>query len=417
MAQETQKTAPGPCAGIRVLDFSTVISGPICTQALGDLGADVVKVEPPTGDPCRHSGAPFREPGFSGFLSQFNRNKRSIVLDLAQEEARSVAARLAEHADVLVENFRPGVAQRLGIGWEALSARNPRLVYVSINGFGPDGPYAALPAYDHVIQALGGMMPTQGGNDPPRLVLSSVADKSSGLIALSGILAALLVRERDGRGQQVQVPMLDAFASFNLPDAMMSRSYPDLTTDAPGAGDVFRTFETADGHVVGIVLRDSQFQGICETLGLDALARDERFSSMASRFVHYREFAELLAAEFHKWPTRKLIDRAREHGVPFAPVCDVEEFLADPQVAHNETAPEVEDSRFGALTRYLRHPVRYGRTPATLRRHAPRMGEHTDEILGEIGLEAEEIDGLRRSGAARGRGPAVSPRPPPLHRR
>ena len=378
-----------------------MISGPICTQALGDLGADVVKVEPPTGDPCRYSGAPFREPGFSGFLSQFNRNKRSIVLDLAQETGRTVAGRLAERADVLVENFRPGVAERLGIGWESLSDRNPRLVYVSINGFGPDGPYATLPAYDHVIQALGGMMPTQGGDGTPRLVLSSVADKSSGLTALSGILAALLARERDGHGQYVQVPMLDAFAAFNLPDAMMSRSYPELTTDAPGAGDVFRTFETADGHVVGIVLQNSQFEGLCEALGLDALARDERFSRMASRFVHYREFADLLEVEFRKWPTRELIDRARAHGAPFAPAYDVEDFLADPQVAHNDTAPEVEDPRFGATTRYLRHPVRYERTPATLRRHAPRMGEHTDEILGEAGLDAAAIDGLRRSGAVR----------------
>lgn len=378
-----------------------MISGPICTQALGDLGADVVKVEPPTGDPCRYSGAPFREPGFSGFLSQFNRNKRSIVLDLAQETGRTVAGRLAERADVLVENFRPGVAERLGIGWESLSARNPRLVYVSINGFGPDGPYAALPAYDHVIQALGGMMPTQGGDGMPRLVLSSVADKSSGLTALSGILAALLARERDGQGQYVQVPMLDAFAAFNLPDAMMSRSYPELTTDAPGAGDVFRTFETADGHVVGIVLQDSQFEGLCQALGLDTIARDERFSSMAARFVHYREFAELLEVELRKWPTQEFIDTAREHGVPFAPAYDMDDFLGDPQVAHNNTATEVEDPRFGSTTRYLRHPVRYGRTPATLRHHAPRMGEHTDEILAELGLDTQETERLRREGAVR----------------
>lgn len=401
MPDSTQKTLPGPCAGVRVLDFSTVISGPICTQALGDLGADVVKVEPPTGDPCRHSGAPFREPGFSGFLSQFNRNKRSIVFDLSKEDARAAARRLAERADVLVENFRPGVTDRLGLGWEELAASNPRLIYVSINGFGPDGPYAALPAYDHVIQALGGMMPTQGGDGPPRLVLSSVADKSSGLTALSGILAALLARERDGRGQRVQVPMLDAFAAFNLPDAMMSRSYPDLSTDAPGAQDVFRTFPTADGHVVGIVLQDSQFQGICQVLGLESLADDERFSSMAARFVHYREFAELLEAEICKWPTQELIERARENGAPFAPAYDVDAFLDDPQVDHNETAPEIEDPRFEAVTRYLRHPVRYQRTPATLRHHAPRMGEHTDEILSEAGFETPEIDALRRSGATR----------------
>ena len=183
------EAASGPCAGIRVLDFTTVISGPACTQTLGDLGAEVIKVEPPAGDPARLSGAPFREPGFSGFLAQFNRNKRSIVLDLKQSEGRDVAQRLGRDADVVVENFRPGVAERLGIGYEALGRENPGLVYVSINGVGSEGPYAELPAYDHVIQGLAGQMPIQGGDGEPRLIQGGVADQSTALIAVGAVTA------------------------------------------------------------------------------------------------------------------------------------------------------------------------------------------------------------------------------------
>jgi crotonobetainyl-CoA:carnitine CoA-transferase CaiB-like acyl-CoA transferase len=399
MQRSEGEAAQGPCAGIRVLDLSTVISGPYCTQALGDLGADVIKVEPPLGDPSRFSGAPFREPGFSAMLAQFNRNKRSIALDLGKQEAHEVARRLADRADVFVQNFRPGVAERLGLGWETLKGRNPRLVYVSISGFGPDGPYRELPAYDHVIQALGGQMPTQG-DATPKLVQSGVADKTTALTALSATLAALLARERDGKGQHVEVPMLDAFAAFNLPEALVARSFPPLTSDAPGVGDVFRTFETADGHVVGLTVQDGQYRGLCRALGLDALAEDERFASAGPRFANYRELVKLLEPEIRKWPTAEFIERARACGAPFAPAYDVDEFLADPQVAHNQTVTEVEDPRFGS-TRYLRHPVRYERTPARLRFHAPRLGEHSDEILAEAGWDAEGIARLRESGAVR----------------
>jgi crotonobetainyl-CoA:carnitine CoA-transferase CaiB-like acyl-CoA transferase len=389
----------GPCDGIRVLDLSTVISGPFCTQALGDLGADVIKVEPPGGDPSRLSGAPFREPGFSGFLAQFNRNKRSLVLDLKREPARAAARRLAERADVLVENFRPGVAERLGLGWDQLRDANPGLVYVSICGFGSTGPHAGLPAYDHVIQALVGLMPTQGGDGPPRLVQGGVADKASALTALSGVLAALLARERQGgRGQRVEVPMIDAYAAFALPESMMSRSFPPLTSNAPGLNDVFRSFATADGFVVGLFLQDHQFEGLCRVLGRPDLAADARFATTAARFVHFRELAGALAEEIAKRPTAEFIRRAREEGAPFAPANDVDAFLADPQAAHNQTVLEVEDPRFGA-TRYLRHPVRYEATPATLRRHAPRLGEHTDEVLAEAGFTEREIAELRASGA------------------
>ena len=392
--------ANGPLAGIRVIDFSTVISGPVCSQALGDLGADVVKVEPPMGDPARYSGAPFREPGFSAFLAQFNRNKRSIALDLKMEEGRAVARRLAERADVLVENFRPGVTDRLGIGWRELKERNPGLVYCSICGFGSDGPDADLPAYDHVIQAKIGLMPTQGGQGEPRLIQGGVADKATGMTALAGVLAALFARERGGRGQRVEVPMIDAFAAFGLPEALMPRTFPPLESDAPGVNDVFRTFATADGHVVGLTIQDAQFRGLCGALGREDLADDPRFAELGPRFQNYVALCDLLAEEIAKHPTREFAARCREKGVPFARVNDVDDFLAEPQVANNGTVIDVEDPRFGT-TRYLRHPVRYEQTPAELRLHAPRLGEHTAELLAEAGYGDEEIAALRAAGAIR----------------
>jgi crotonobetainyl-CoA:carnitine CoA-transferase CaiB-like acyl-CoA transferase len=392
----------GPCDGIRVLDFTTVISGPFPTQALGDLGADVVKVEPPLGDSSRYSGAPFREPGFSGFLAQFNRNKRSIALDLKQPEAQAAARRLAARSDVVVQNFRPGVAERLGLSYERLREDNPGLVYAVITGFGTDGPYAALPAYDHVIQGLTGLMPVQGGDGPPRLMLGGMADKATGTTTLVGVLAALLARERNGGvGQRIDVPMLDAFAAFALPEEMMSRSFPPLESDGPTSNDIFRTWETADGFVVGLVIQDAEFRGLCRAIGREDLLEVPGFRSTQGRFAHWDELAPQLEDGLRRLPTREFVARARELGAPFAPVQTVDEFIGDVQTVHNETVVPVEDPRFEAPTRYLRHPVRYEKTPASFRRHAPRLGEHTDEILSEAGFSGEEIEALRRSGAAR----------------
>jgi crotonobetainyl-CoA:carnitine CoA-transferase CaiB-like acyl-CoA transferase len=394
-------TPAGPCAGLRVLDFTTVISGPTCTQALGDLGADVVKVEPRGGDPARLSGAPFREPGFSGFVAQFNRNKRGLVLDLKQPEAREVARRLARTADVVVENFRPGVADRLGIGYETLREDNPGLVYVSINGFGSDGPYSQLPAYDQVIQGMTGLMPEQGGNGPPALVQGGIADKSSGLTAVAGVLAALLARERspDGAGQRVEVAMMDAFAAFALPESMMSRSFPPLESDGPTSADFFRTWETADGHVVGLIYQDHQFQALCQALGREDLAEDPRFAGTFDRFANFSALIPLVAEAIRQHPTRELIERARALGAPFTAVNDVDGFLSDPQVRHRGTVVVRRDERFDGDTRYLAPPWRFDRTPAAIRRHAPRLGEHTREILAEAGLSEGEIEALREKGA------------------
>jgi len=398
MERTTPEGARGPCSGFRVLDFSTVVSGPLCTQILGDLGAEVIKVEAPRGDVSRFMGPPFRDGGLSGFFVQVNRNKRSVVLDLQRNGAAEVAERLARTCDVVVQNFRPGVADRLGIGNAALRAGNAGLVYVSISGFGAEGPYAAYPAYDLVIQGLVGAMPIQGGEGPPVMMKSLVADKCTAMTAASAAVSALLARERNGgRGQHVEVPMLDAFAAYLLPDLMIQESFQPKDPESGPRLDIHRTWETADGHVVGIVIEDAQFQGVCRALDRLDLIEDERYATFMGRIQNAEELFALFESELRKWRTAEFVSRAREFGAPFAPVNDLDAFLKDPQVRHNETWADFEAPDCGAI-RYLRHPARYEDSPASLRRHPPRLGEHTDEVLDEAGFTTSEIAEHRKAG-------------------
>ncbi len=391
--------ARGPLAGIRVIDFSTVVSGPLCAQVLGDLGADVVKVEPPRGDSARRMGPPFRG-GHSPVWAQFNRNKRGVVIDLQQPAGVAAARRIAATADVLVENYRPGVADRLGIGYAALSADNPGLVYLALSGFGPDGPYADQPAYDTVIQGLSGFMHTQGTPEQPALVRGVAADKASGLAAASAVLAALFARERSGRGQRVDVPMLDAYAAFALPDVLGPESFHPVEEQPAGmltANNIHRTWKTADGHVVLMIVEDAQFRAMCRVIEREDLLEDPRCVDLVTRLAHGVALYALLEEELVKWSTADLVARARRFGAPLAPVNGVREFMADPQVRANRTIFEVEDPVAGTL-RQLRHPARYADTPASLRRLPPQRGEHTDEVLAEVGYDAEEIRALRAAG-------------------
>jgi len=388
--------AQGPCTGIRVVDFSTVISGPLCTQILGDLGADVIKVETPGGDFSRHT-PPVRD-GMSGFFACFNRNKRSIQVDLKSDAGRDLARRLCRDADVVVENFRPGVADRLGISWQDLSSENERLVYVSISGFGPDGPYAKHPAYDLVIQGLVGIMPVQGGKGPPTLMKSLVADKCTAMTAANAVLGALLHRERSGgSGQKIDVPMLDSFAAYVLPDLLATRVL-DPQPDLPPEVDIYRTFATRDGHVTGIIIQDSQFEGFCKAIGREDLLEAPEYKTIIDRIIRAEQLFAMCEEELAKLSTDDFIERARRFGAPFAPAQTIEEFLADPQVEHSGVHFEMEDPK-GGKTRMLRHPARYGESPASLRRHPPRIGEHTDEILAAAGLDAEAVARLRKEGA------------------
>jgi len=389
----------GPLAGIRVIDFSTVVSGPLCTQMLGDLGADVVKIEAPRGDSARMMGPPFRG-GQSPVSVQFNRNKRGVVLDLQQEEGVAAARRIASGADVVVENYRPGVADRLGVGYAALSVDNPRLIYAAISGFGPDGPYADHPAYDTVIQGLSGFMHFQGTPDEPALVRGIAADKTTGLTAASAVLAALFARERSGRGQRIDIPMLDAYAAFALPDVLGPESFHPVEEQPAGmltAANIHRTWKTADGHVVMMIVEDRQFRAICRALDREEMIDDPRCASLVTRLRHGVELFAIVEEEVAKWTTAELVERARRFGAPLAPAHGVREFMADPQVQASRTLFEVDDPAAGTL-RLLRHPARYADTPASLRRLPPQRGEHSEEVLAEAGYDADEIRVLRESG-------------------
>jgi crotonobetainyl-CoA:carnitine CoA-transferase CaiB-like acyl-CoA transferase len=392
--------AGGPLAGVRVLDFSSVVSGPLCAQILGDLGADVVKVEPPEGDTTRLMGPPFKA-GLTPLYAQCNRNKRGIVLDLKAPEGVAAARWLAAAADVLVQNMRPGVAERIGIGYGELAGANPRLVYVAISGFGPEGPYAEQPAYDMVIQALSGLAHAQKENGEPRLIRNLMADKSSALTAAYAALAALLARERTGRGQRVDVPMLDAYAAFGLPDVLGAHTFPPVSDLPPDLGPgLYRAWQTADGHVAVIVVEDHQFHALCRALDREDLIDDPRCRTLVTRLQHAAELFAMLGAEIRKWTTAELVSRARKFEAPLAPVQDLEAFLADPQVAANRTVLELEHPAAGTL-RMIRHPARYAATPASLRRHPPGLGEHTDQVLREVGYSEAAIEALRAAGAAR----------------
>lgn len=388
----------GPLAGIRVLDLSTVVSGPLCTQILGDLGAEVVKIETMRGDSTRMMGPPFQA-GLTPMFAQVNRNKRSIAIDLKRADGQAIVRRLARDSDIVVENFRPGVMERLNIGYDALAASNPRLIYVAISGFGPDGPYRDLPAYDMVIQAMSGFAPLQG-DDEPRLIRSIMADKASGMTAAYAVMAALFQRERGGgMGERIDVPMLDAYAAFVLPDVLGAETFP--TSGGIGlpvkAADLYRCWKTADGYVAILPLEDHQFQAICRAVGRDDLARDERYASLFQRIVNAEELFRLMEAELQKWTTAELVERAHRLGAPVAPVYGINDLLNDPQVAVNRTVFETEEPAAGRM-RVLRNPVRFGRTPTSLRRFPPRLGEHTDEVLREAGYRDEEIAALRDGG-------------------
>ena len=387
-----------PLEGLRVLDFTTVVSGPFCTQALGDYGADVIKLEGLQGDMSRTTSGPFHA-GLSGFFSQFNRNKRSIALDLKSSDGRDVVLSLAREADVVVENFRPDVMDRLGIGCETLRSVNPRLIYLSISGFGPDGPYAPLPAYDHVVQGLAGMMPAQGAGGAPQMFRTVVADKAAGMTALAAILAALLARERQGSGagggQRIDVPMLDAYASFILPELMGPVSFPDSDSAMPSF-DLFRVYPTADGHIVGMVVQDHQYEGLCGVLGRDDLRTDPRFMRLVDRFQHIDVLAEILMEEFREHPTGSLIEGLRKAGAPFAPVNDLEAFMADEQVRHSNVVNTIDDA--DVRVRLLRAPARLSETPVAPPRRPPFLGEHTDDILALAGRSPDAIKALRVQG-------------------
>ncbi|MAE93380.1 MAG: hypothetical protein CL910_01835 [Deltaproteobacteria bacterium] len=389
----------GALEGIRVVDTTTMISGPICTRILADQGADVIKVEAPgAGDLVRVMGA--RRDGLSATFVTSNRNKRSVVLDLKKPEGLALLEKLVATADVFVQNFRPGAAQRMGIGEEAMRRVRPDLVYASISGFGETGPYAHKRVYDPVVQALSGLAAIQADRDTgrPRMVRLIVPDKLTAVTAAQAITAALFHRERTGEGQHLRLAMLDAMVAFAWPEGMAGHTFigeGQLDRRARYAQDLI--FETADGYLTAGAVSDAEWTGLCRAIDREDWLDDERFQTAAGRIMHAGERLTMTAEVFLERTTEEWMERLEAEDVPSAPVLSRGDLLEHPQIRANELIVEGEHPVAGAM-RQARPAERFDRTPSTLARPAPLLGEHTDEVLAELGVDDASRERLRNEG-------------------
>jgi crotonobetainyl-CoA:carnitine CoA-transferase CaiB-like acyl-CoA transferase len=387
----------GPLAGVRVIDLTTVVSGPVCAALLADQGADVVKIEPPDGDITRRARA---DGQFTAMFVACNRGKRSLALDLKRPEAQGVVRRLAAVSDVLVQNFRPGAMDRLGLGFEALHAINPRLIYASISGVGETGPYAAQRVYDPVIQSLSGLADVQADTETgrPRMVRTIIADKTTGAFAAQAICAALFAREKTGEGQHIRLAMLDTMVAFLWPEAMADYAVPGRPKPSgPPRPDLI--YRTADGYITVGTISNAEWRGLCTALGKPELIDDPRFRSSPERSANAAERIAVVGAVLESRPTEEWLKLLAANDVPSAPVLRREQVLDDPQVVHNRLIETIDQPGLGAI-RQSRPAARFERTPAAIQGPAPRLGEHTEQILEEIGLARAEIAELIASGAA-----------------
>lgn len=378
----------GPLAGVRVVDLTSMISGPVATMLLGDQGADVIKVEPPGGDLVRRLGT--GEHGLTATFVSANRSKRSLCLDLKTDRGRRVLERLIATADVFVQNFRPGTAERMGLGEAALRRLRPDLVYVSISGFGETGPYAGKRVYDPVIQALSGLAAIQkdGESGRPRMVRTIIPDKTTALAAAQAITAALFARERTGEGQHVRLAMLDAMIAYLWPEGLAGYTFVGREvrdSRAQLAQDLI--FATQDGFLTTGAVSDAEWEGLCRALERTEWLSDPRFATPAGRVLHVRERLALMAEVLSGRSTADWLERLDREGVPCAPVLERHEVFEQAQVKANGTVTEVEHPVAGRI-RQPRPAARFDRTPAEPVRQAPLLGEHNEEILAELGLRS-----------------------------
>jgi crotonobetainyl-CoA:carnitine CoA-transferase CaiB-like acyl-CoA transferase len=394
---------PAPLSSLLVVDLTRVLSGPYCTMLLADMGARVIKVEQPgRGDDTRGWGPPFVE-GESAYFLSINRNKQSLALDLKQPGARTVLDALLDRADVVVENFRPGTMERLGLGYEQVTATRPRLIYCSISGFGQTGPRRDEPGYDAVVQAEGGLMSITGPSDgPPYRLGVAISDIVAGMFAAQGITLALYARERTGRGQRVDIGMLDTTAALLTYQAAIYFA----TGHAPGRlGNrhptivPYETFAASDGDFVVAVGNDEQWKRFCEVLELTSMGSNPMFATNRARVEHYDVIRPVLAHALETRTRGEWVAMLKKAGVPCGSVRDIGEVLQDAQIDARGMVATVEHARAGAL-RLLGVPIKLSDTPGAVETPPPILGEHTRAILeGDLGLSAEEIQELARAGA------------------
>ncbi|MFD1328608.1 CaiB/BaiF CoA transferase family protein [Mycoplana ramosa] len=387
-----------PLAGIRVIELARVLAGPWAGQMLADLGADVIKVENPDGgDDTRAWGPPFvtgkdGENLSAAYYHSTNRNKRSITVDFRTKEGQEIVHRLVRTADVVIENFKVGGLEKYGLDYNSLAPENPKLVYCSITGFGQDGPYAARAGYDYIVQGMSGFMSVTGAPDgEPMKAGVAIADIFTGIYAVTAIQAALIHVMKTGKGQQIDMALLDVqsavMANQNM-NYLVSGTAPTRLGNAHPNITPYEVIETADGHMILAVGNDGQFQRFCALLGMADLASDERFATNKSRVKHRAELRPLILERSRNWRKTDLLAACEENGVPAGPINSIAETFDDPQIRARGMRLDLPD-RDGNRIPSVRTPIVFSETPLAYERPSPRLGEHTDEILAELqALEA-----------------------------
>lgn len=388
----------GPLEGIKVLDLTSMVSGPMGAMMLADQGAEVIKVEPLHGEQLRHMAPPHN--GVNPVFYSCNRGKKSIALDLKSNEGKEILKKLVAEADVFMQNFRPGAIDRMGFGEEEMRKINEKLIYLSISGFGEDGPYAQTRVYDPVIQALSGATDIQAdrASGRPQMFRIIIADKVTSLTAAQAVSSALFARERQGKGQHIKLSMLDTMISFFWAEGMAGLVYGEREFDVrklQGTQDLI--YKAKDRYITAGAVSDKEWAGMCRALKREDWLDDERFNTSAARVANANERKEMTAAEIENWDSAELLARFQEEGVPCAPLLDRMELMAHPQIIANGSIEKTMLEGFGEV-RQARPAAQFSETPSSIDIPAPKLGEHGRDILGALGYDAAAQDKLIADG-------------------
>ena len=389
-----------PLTGIRILDLTRIISGPYCTSILADMGAEVIKIEAPgEGDPIRRQGV-IRD-GLSWYFANYNRNKRSVTLDLYSAEGKDILRQLIPHCDVVIENYRPGIMDKMGFGDEALKALRPDIIHCGINGFGASGPYRDRPAFDFIAQAMSGFMSLNGGeDDPPMRAGPPISDLAAGLNGALGVVAALLRRERTGRGDSISVSLLSSMIgllSFQASNYFASGELPPRTGNDHGIVAPYGLFETADGQVAIAPSNDAMYEKLLDALELPELRAHPEFQANADRMLNRASIKSAIEARTRQKDSHYWIERLNRYGVPCGQVLNLQDVFDDPQVADQQMAMDVAHPD-GQQVRMLGFPIKFAEAPCQVRSPAPELGADTESVLEELGLSHDRIRELRAKG-------------------